>query len=95
MTKAQGGLVTVTLNAALDLTLDCPGFTAGAVNRVASQALHAGGKGINVAAFLAGRHPSITATGFLGRDNEGPFDALFRERRIHDCCVRLDRKSVV
>jgi 1-phosphofructokinase len=95
MNTGQGGLVTVTLNAALDHTLDCPGFTAGAVNRVASQALHAGGKGINVAAFLAGRHESITATGFLGRDNAAPFEALFRDRGIHDRCLRLPGASRV
>jgi 1-phosphofructokinase len=95
MTEERDGIVTVTLNAALDHTVDCPGFEVGAVNRAAGQALSAGGKGINVAAFLAGRHASITATGFLGRDNAAPFEMLFRERGIHDRCLRLPGASRV
>lgn len=95
MTAAHRGVVTVTLNVALDHTLQCPGFTAGAVNRVASQTLTAGGKGINVAAFLAGRGETIAATGFLGRDNAAPFEALFAARGIHDRCVRLPGASRV
>ena len=88
MSAERRGVVTVTLNAALDQTLECPGFTAGAVNRVTTQTLTAGGKGVNVAAFLAGRRDAVTATGFLGRDNAAPFEALFRERGIHDRCLR-------
>ncbi|WP_437625545.1 1-phosphofructokinase [Sorangium sp. So ce1151] len=95
-TSRRDGLVTVTLNAALDQTLECPGFAAGAVNRVAAQALTAGGKGINVAALLAGRAAGpVTAAGFLGRDNAAPFEALFRERGIQDRCLRLPGGSRV
>ncbi|WP_433935226.1 1-phosphofructokinase [Sorangium cellulosum] len=94
-TSRRDGLVTVTLNAALDQTLECPGFAAGAVNRVAAQTLTAGGKGINVAALLAGRAGPVTAAGFLGRDNAGPFEALFRERGIQDRCLRLPGGSRV
>lgn len=98
MTSSRDGLVTVTLNAAVDQTLECPGFAAGAVNRVAAQTFTAGGKGINVAAFLAGRAGRagrVTATGFLGSDNAAPFEALFRERGIEDRCLRLPGGSRV
>ncbi|WP_437534967.1 1-phosphofructokinase [Sorangium sp. So ce726] len=95
MTSSRDGLVTVTLNAAVDQTLECPGFAAGAVNRVAAQTFTAGGKGINVAAFLAGRAGRVTATGFLGSDNAAPFEALFRERGIEDRCLRLPGASRV
>jgi 1-phosphofructokinase len=83
------GTVTVTLNAALDHSLECPGFRAGEVNRVTAHWQHAGGKGLNVAAFLAGRAGPVWATGFLGRDNAAPFEALLRERGIEDRCVRV------
>jgi fructose-1-phosphate kinase PfkB-like protein len=83
------GVATVTLNAALDHSLDCPGFRAGAVNRVASHWMDPGGKGINVAAFLADWVRPVTATGFLGRDNALPFEALFRDKGIEDRCHRV------
>lgn len=87
--------MTVTLNAAIDQTLDCPGFAAGAVNRVAAETLTAGGKGVNVAAFLAGGPAKVTATGFLGEINAPTFEALFRERGIQDRCLRLPGASRV
>ncbi|WP_029009871.1 1-phosphofructokinase [Azospirillum halopraeferens] len=89
------GIVTVTLNAAVDQTLDVPGFTAGAVNRAVAETRTAGGKGINVAAFLAGGPLPVVATGFLGEDNIAVFEALFRRRHIRDRCLRLPGSSRV
>ncbi|TWA66411.1 fructose-1-phosphate kinase [Azospirillum brasilense] len=94
------GVVTVTLNAAIDQTLDVPGFAAGAVNRAVAETRTAGGKGINVAAFLAGGSLAggavpVTATGFLGEENTAVFDALFRRRGIRDRCLRLPGRSRV
>jgi 1-phosphofructokinase len=92
----EPGVVTVTLNPALDQTLECAGFTAGAVNRVSEQVVHPGGKGINVAAFLAAHHgPPVFASGFLGTDNAAPFEALFAARGIVDRCVRMAGASRV
>jgi len=85
----MAGVVTVTLNAAVDQTLDVPGFTAGAVNRAVAETHTAGGKGINVAAFLSDGPVPVTATGFLGEDNTGVFEALFRRRHITDRCLRV------
>lgn len=95
MTPTKPGIVTVSLNSAIDQTLDCPGFTAGAVNRVTSETRTAGGKAINVAAFLAGGPAPVTATGFLGTDNVQVFEALFKERGIQDRCLRLPGPSRV
>lgn len=94
------GVVTVTLNAAVDQTLDVPGFTAGAVNRAVAETRTAGGKGINVAAFLAtslagGGAVPVTAAGFLGEENTAVFEALFRRRHIHDRCLRVPGASRV
>lgn len=95
MTGAATGVVTVTLNAAVDQTLDVPGFTAGTVNRAVAETRTAGGKGINVAAFLSGGPVPVTATGFLGEDNAALFEALFRRRHILDLCLRVPGGSRV
>ncbi len=80
---------TVTLNPALDRTVTISGFTAGAVNRVERMRDRPGGKGINVAAALAGQGQAVSVFGFLGRDNEAPFKTFFSERGIDDRCLRL------
>lgn len=81
--------VTVTLNPAIDRTLAIPRFEAGAVNRVEQVRDQPGGKGVNVAVRLAEAGVRTAATGFLGRDNAAPFEALFARRRIADHFVRL------
>src|SRR6185369_16439834 len=82
-------VVTVTLNPAIDQTLAIPGFAAGRVNRVASCRCDAGGKGVNVACFLADLGIQVVATGFLGADNPGLFKAAFAERGIADRFLRI------
>jgi 1-phosphofructokinase len=81
--------VTVTLNPAIDQTLSVPGFAAGRVNRVAESRSHAGGKGVNVACFLADLGTDVVATGFLGADNAEIFEATFARRGIADHFVRV------
>ncbi len=82
-------VVTVTLNPALDQTLRVPGFAAGRVNRVAASRTDPGGKGVNVACFLADLGQAVAATGFLGADNAGPFEELFERKGIVDGFLRL------
>jgi len=83
------GVVTVTLNPAIDQTLSIPGFAAGRVNRVAESRADAGGKGVNVASFLADLEIEVTATGFLGGENAGLFETLFARKKITDRFVRI------
>ena len=82
-------VVTVTINPAIDQTITIPNFTAGAVNRVQTSQMDPGGKGINVAAFLADFGQPVTVTGFLGADNDGIFCRLFERKAIEDRCVRI------
>lgn len=82
-------VVTITLNPAIDQTLSIPGFAVGQVNRVAENLSHAGGKGVNVACFLADLGIEVTATGFLGSENAGLFEAAFAQRNIADRFVHL------
>jgi 1-phosphofructokinase len=85
----ENRVVTVTINPAIDQTITIPNFTAGAVNRVQSSQMDAGGKGINVASFLADFGQPATVTGFLGADNDGIFRRLFERKGIEDRCVRI------
>src|SRR5512146_3381028 len=82
-------VVTVTINPAIDQTVIVPNFKAGAVNRVQSSQMDAGGKGINVAAFLADFGQPATVAGFLGADNDDIFRRLFVRKGIEDRCVRI------
>lgn len=82
-------IATVTLNPAIDQTVDIPNFSAGSVNRVRDFRSDAGGKGVNVAAFLADYGLPITVTGFLGDKNARPFEHLFRQKNITDRFVRI------
>jgi 1-phosphofructokinase len=82
-------VVTVTLSPAIDQTLSIPGFAAGRVNRVAESRSDAGGKGVNVASFLADLGIDVIATGFLGADNPALFETLFERKRIADRFVRI------
>jgi 1-phosphofructokinase len=82
-------VVTVTINPAIDQTISIPNFAAGTVNRVQTSRMDAGGKGINVAAFLADFGQPAAVTGFLGVDNDDIFRRLFVQKGIEDRCVRI------
>lgn len=82
-------IATVSLNPAIDQTVLIPNFTAGEVNRVEREQSDAGGKGVNVASFLAHFGFDVTVSGFLGDANQQPFVRLFAEKGIHDRFVRV------
>ncbi|MEF8699666.1 MAG: 1-phosphofructokinase [Candidatus Accumulibacter sp. UW26] len=83
------GIATVTLNPAIDQSVAIPDFAAGSVNRVAWTQSDPGGKGVNVASFLADLGFRVAVTGLLGRDNAGVFEQLFAAKGIHDAFVRI------
>ncbi|MHC1711059.1 MAG: 1-phosphofructokinase [Solidesulfovibrio sp.] len=82
-------IITVTLNPAVDLACTVPHFTAGAVNRVAGSRTDPGGKGVNIAKLLRQFGLPVTATGFLGEENQRIFETLFAEKGIDDAFVRV------
>lgn len=88
-TAAAGRVCTVTLNPAIDLTAGLRGLRPGRVNRIAWDRADPGGKGVNVASFLADFGLGVTATGLLGEENAAPFEGLFAEKAIADRFVRL------
>ena len=86
-------VVTVTLNPAIDQTVNIPNFKADQVNRVEREQLDAGGKGVNVASVLADYGFSVAVTGFLGAENISIFEQLFTRKQIDDRFVRIDGRT--
>ena len=86
-------VLTVTLNPALDLTVQLPSLRLGEVNRSESLQVHAAGKGLNVAQVLADLGHQLTVTGFLGADNPQAFEQLFAARGFADEFVRGDGET--
>ncbi|MHA6638474.1 1-phosphofructokinase [Stutzerimonas frequens] len=82
-------VLTVTLNPALDLTVQLLVLRLGEVNRSDNLQAHAAGKGLNVAQVLADLGHQLTVTGFLGEANAQPFEQLFAARGFADEFVRV------
>jgi len=82
-------ILTLTMNPALDLTVQLGPLQLGQVNRSEAMLSHAAGKGLNVAQVLADLGHQLTVAGFLGIDNQQPFEALFARRGFVDEFVRV------
>jgi 1-phosphofructokinase len=82
-------IATVTLNPAIDQTVRVANFQPATVNRGQEMRLDAGGKGVNVASFLADYGCTVAATGFLGEENPEIFERLFARKRIEDHFIRI------
>ena len=82
-------VVTVTLNPAIDQTVRVATLVPGEVLRALGQQSEAGGKGVGVAAVLAALGVPVAASGWLGADNAGLFEAAFARRGIADRMLRL------
>lgn len=61
-------IYTVTLNPALDKTVEIPSFAADSVNRITTMRTDPGGKGINVSKVISKLGGQSIATGILGGD---------------------------
>lgn len=59
-------IITVTLNPALDKTVEIPDFSLDAVNRITAMRTDPGGKGLNVSKVIAKLGGASTAVGVLG-----------------------------
>jgi 1-phosphofructokinase family hexose kinase len=59
-------IITVTLNAAIDKTLEVPTFTPGRRHRTVDQTTMPGGKGVNIARAIKQLGQPVIATGFAG-----------------------------
>ena len=78
-------IITVTLNAALDKTLEVPNFRVGRRHRSVEQTTMPGGKGVNVARTLKRLGQPVIATGLAGGATGNMIvDALSQEAILND-----------
>src|SRR5260370_34624363 len=82
-------IATVTLNPAIDQTVQVDRFLPNAVNSAQAMQFDAGGKGINVASFLTDAGFATSATGLLGQENASIFEQFFASKNIDDQFVRI------
>lgn len=89
MNQAAFDCLSIALNPAIDHSLSIPHFAAGKVNRVAAEESRPAGKGVNVGVAVARAGFRVAVSGFLGEDNAGSFESLFRKYAVVDECVRI------
>ena len=83
-------ILTLTLNPALDLTVQLTRLEPGQVNRSDEMHTHAAGKGVNVAQGLADLGHQLTVSGFLG---EGTERNEFTLRNLDHACDWEDQSD--
>lgn len=87
-THQPAAVCTVTLNPAIDQTVDLPSLAVGAVNRATAVHFNAGGKGVNVASCLVDWGTPCCVAGLLGSDNAATFDPLLQHALVRDAFIR-------
>lgn len=75
-------IVTVTMNPAIDKTVDIDTLVQGGLNRIKRVEYDAGGKGINVSKTIHELGGSTVATGFLGGNNGKTIASVLKEKGI-------------
>ena len=86
-------IITVTLNAAIDKTLEVPNFRLGRRHRSVEQRTLAGGKGVNVARAIKRLGQPVVATGFAGGPSGTRIVEQLTEESILNDMVRIREES--
>ncbi|MEV6369296.1 1-phosphofructokinase family hexose kinase [Micromonospora musae] len=89
----RGGILTVTLNAALDVTYHVPALTPGAAHRVSRVDERAGGKGVNVARLLHTLGVPVVATGLAGGACGARIRFLLAQEGVPETFVPIEAES--
>ncbi|QEN03655.1 1-phosphofructokinase family hexose kinase [Thiospirochaeta perfilievii] len=83
-------VLTVTLNPAVDFTIEVPNFKIDSINKATHSRRDPGGKGINVSTALSDGGFITSATGFIGKENRDIFTSHFRKKSIIDNFIYVD-----
>ena len=75
-------IVTVTMNPAIDKTVDIEALERGGLNRIQKVEYDAGGKGINVSKTIRELGGKSIAAGFLGGNAGRTIEAVLQEKGI-------------
>jgi 1-phosphofructokinase/tagatose 6-phosphate kinase len=86
-------IITVTLNSALDKTLEVPNFTPGRRHRTVDQTTMPGGKGVNIARALKRLGQPVIATGFAGGATGTRIVEALNDEAILNSFVRIREES--
>jgi len=86
-------IITVTLNAALDKTLDVPNFTPGRRHRTVDQKTMPGGKGVNIARAIKRLGQPVIATGLAGGATGNRILEALNDEAILNAFVRIREES--
>ncbi len=86
-------IITVTLNAALDKTLEVPNFTPGRRHRTVDQKTLPGGKGVNIARAIKRLGQPVIATGIAGGATGNRIVEALNAESILNAFVRIREES--
>lgn len=86
-------IVTVTMNPAIDKTVDVESFVHGGLNRVKHIIMDAGGKGINVSKTIKALGGDSIATGFLGGNNGNAIANMLESDQVKAQFVIVDGET--
>ncbi|MDQ6816288.1 MAG: 1-phosphofructokinase family hexose kinase [Actinomycetota bacterium] len=86
-------IITVTLNAALDKTLEVPNFTPGRRHRTVDQTTMPGGKGVNIARAIKRLGQPVIATGLAGGATGTRIVEALNDEAILNAFVRIREES--
>ncbi|MGO9955505.1 MAG: 1-phosphofructokinase family hexose kinase, partial [Solirubrobacteraceae bacterium] len=86
-------IITVTLNAAMDKTLEVPSFTPGRRHRTVDQTTMPGGKGVNIARAIKRLGQPVIATGLAGGATGTRIVEALNDESILNDFVRIQDES--
>ncbi|WP_252059341.1 1-phosphofructokinase [Acinetobacter sp. AHP123] len=86
-------VLTITLNPAIDVTIQLNELQVGEVNRQESVEIHAAGKGLNIAQVLKDLGHEIIVSGFLGTTNKQIFDDHFKEAQLQSEFIYIEGET--
>lgn len=86
-------VLTITLNPAIDVTIQLNELQVGEVNRQESVEIHAAGKGLNIAQVLKDLGHEVIVSGFLGTTNRQIFDKHFKEAQFQPEFIYIEGET--
>lgn len=86
-------VLTITLNPAIDVTIQLNELQIGEVNRQESVEIHAAGKGLNIAQVLKDLGHEVIVSGFLGTTNKQIFDDHFKEAQFQPEFIYIEGET--
>lgn len=86
-------IITVTMNPAIDKTVEIDSLVQGGLNRIKKVEYDAGGKGINVSKTICELGGSSIATGFLGGNNGKTIASVLKEKGIENDFIWVDGET--